>query len=493
MSATINLVGSSTTPGTPPLTAPVVNVAVNAALAANYTTASAETVRALAAEALLAPLASPVFSGSPTLPTGTIATTQAPGNSSTAPATTAFVAAAALAASGVTTFNTRLGAVTLSSTDVTTALTFTPYNATNPSGFQTAAQVATTLSPYATTASVPALAPVQSVATRAGAVSLTHSDLTDWATATASFGSSSFARSARTSNTILGVGDKGTLVDITSGTFGQTFTASATLAAGWFCYLRNSGTGAITLTPNGAETIDGLTSFVMYPQEFRLVLCTGAALFSEVLHPFYQTYTASIVAGFVKPPGYSLFQGLLWGAGGGANKSGNAGSPANGGGGGAATPFSLPASVLSATTDVTIGAGGVGQTVANTGGSNGGDSTFGPVVSPGGAVNGAGGSPGQGQAYPNGSGWPAVYDGSFGPTTSAARTTVFGGGGGSGCSSSGTAFAAGLSMHGGPGGASSSAGSGSNGSAPGGGGGATQTGTTGGAGARGELRIWGIA
>ena len=38
---------------------------------------------------------------------------------------------------GVTSFNTRTGAVTLSSGDVTTALGFTPYNATNPSGYIT--------------------------------------------------------------------------------------------------------------------------------------------------------------------------------------------------------------------------------------------------------------------------------------------------------------------------------------------------------------------
>ena len=38
---------------------------------------------------------------------------------------------------GVTSFNTRTGAVTLSSSDVTTALGFTPYNSTNPSGYIT--------------------------------------------------------------------------------------------------------------------------------------------------------------------------------------------------------------------------------------------------------------------------------------------------------------------------------------------------------------------
>jgi hypothetical protein len=38
---------------------------------------------------------------------------------------------------GVTSFNTRTGAITLSSADVTTALGFTPYNSTNPSGYIT--------------------------------------------------------------------------------------------------------------------------------------------------------------------------------------------------------------------------------------------------------------------------------------------------------------------------------------------------------------------
>ena len=41
-----------------------------------------------------APLASPTFTGTPTLPTGTIATTQTTGNSTTAVATTAFVTTA---------------------------------------------------------------------------------------------------------------------------------------------------------------------------------------------------------------------------------------------------------------------------------------------------------------------------------------------------------------------------------------------------------------
>jgi len=48
--------------------------------------------------------------------------------------------------------------------------------------------------------------------------------------------------SARTSNTILGAADMGSIIDFTSGGFIQTFTAAASLPAGWFVYVKNSGT-----------------------------------------------------------------------------------------------------------------------------------------------------------------------------------------------------------------------------------------------------------
>lgn len=59
-------------------------------------------------------------------------------------------------AAGVTSFNTRTGAITLSSADVTTALGYTPYNNTNPSGYITgitSANVTTALgyTPYNST------------------------------------------------------------------------------------------------------------------------------------------------------------------------------------------------------------------------------------------------------------------------------------------------------------------------------------------------------
>lgn len=62
--------------------------------ASNNSTALATTAYVDTADALKANLASPTFTGTPTLPTGTIATTQTAGNSTTALATTAFVTTA---------------------------------------------------------------------------------------------------------------------------------------------------------------------------------------------------------------------------------------------------------------------------------------------------------------------------------------------------------------------------------------------------------------
>jgi len=58
-----------------------------------------------------------------------------------------------IATGGVTSFNTRTGAITLTSGDVTTALGFTPYNATNPSGFITSSGSISGNAATATTAS----------------------------------------------------------------------------------------------------------------------------------------------------------------------------------------------------------------------------------------------------------------------------------------------------------------------------------------------------
>lgn len=355
-------------------------------------------------------------------------------------------------------------------------------------------------------------------------------------TAQVSAGGSSVVRSARTSNTILAEADRGTLIDITSGTFSQTFTAAATLASGWFCYIRNSGTGDVTLEPDGAELIDGLTNFVMYGGETRLMQCTGTAFTSVVLSPFYRAFT--VTGTFTKPPGYSVFEGLLWAGGGGGGKSNSANIP-GGGGGGACVPFRFPASSVGATETVTIGAGGAGSAVAGSG-TVGGNSTFGSLVGSygGGAGGGESGVERQGGGgggalsagadglaaaavaigghpvttsdstqsklacgqFGGGNAFAATSNKSFyggagggGGNTTPGGTSTYGGGGGAGAPAGDTTNGGGSSIFGGAGGHGRGTISGVDGSAPAGGGGGTRTGTKGGDGARGEARIWGIA
>ena len=357
---------------------------------------------------------------------------------------------------------------------------------------------------------------------------------------TASWAAVGITRSTRTSNTILAAADNRAFIDITSGTFSQTFTAVATLADGWYCYLRNSGTGLITLDPNASETIDGLTSYIMYPGECRLVMCTGAALISTVLTPFNYTTTATVT--FTTPPGYALFGGLLWGGGGGGGY-GAAGYITGGGGGGACVPFTLTAAQLGTSKTITIGAGGasvsaagpggvggtsdIGTTLATAygGGGGGGDAGASAYAGGGGGAFGAGasgttsgggvggfprvgdstnsfcvsnqgfgGSKG-GESTSTGvcdSGWGGAGGGVHASTVVAGKSIYGGGGGGGIGSANGDGAVGGTSMFGGAGGAASVAGVGVAGSVPGGGGGATHSGANSGAGGAGQCKIWGI-
>lgn len=296
-------------------------------------------------------------------------------------------------------------------------------------------------------------------------------------------------RTARTSNTALANADNGKLIDITSGTFTQTFDTVSALGNGWFCYVRNSGSGDITLDPSGTQTIDGLTSFLMYPKECRLIVCDGTALYSVVLSAFVKKFTASDT--FVTPPGYARFSGLAWGGGGGGYSSGGY---YNGGGGGACKPFEFPASALGSSQTTTIGAGGAAATA-------GGNTSLGTLVTAYGGGGGAGGSGGGGggggfdsaasgstsgtgatAAYAGGAN--SIYGGGFGGDSGVPGKSVYGGGGG-GSNANNTGGTSILGGNGGAGGASAT-----DGVTPGGGGGSSSTVAK--LGARGELRIWGI-
>ena len=253
-------------------------------------------------------------------------------------------------------------------------------------------------------------------------------------------GATTVVRSARTSNTILDADDNSVLIDA-SGTFTQTFTAAGTLASGWFCFIRNSGTGEITLDPNSSETIDGLASYIMYPGEVRLVQCDGSNFFSIITNPFHVAYTSGSST-FTKPPGYTRYEVALHGGGGGGG-SGRCADPPNGcggggGGGGGQTRCLFLAADIAASTTVTVGAGGAGgaaQSTNNTNGNNGGvgaNTTFGSLMTAYGGGNGTGNSGPLSAGGGGGGVWSAGGGGAEGGSPQISSSTTMGFGGGSG-------------------------------------------------------------
>lgn len=88
---------------------------------------------------------------------------------------------------------------------------------------------------------------------------------------------------ARSSNTIVGVGDFGRVLNCTS-TFTQTLTAAATLGDGFYFGIRNNGSGTITIDPNGAETIDGQASINLEPGQSCFIFCNGSGFITVGLN-----------------------------------------------------------------------------------------------------------------------------------------------------------------------------------------------------------------
>ena len=93
--------------------------------------------------------------------------------------------------------------------------------------------------------------------------------------------------------------DKGAFISCT-GTFTLSLTAAATLGAGWHCYVRNDGSGFVTLDPNGTETLDGLTTQTLDPRETTMIVCDGTN-FKTVSHVHFpiviarsSNYTAAV-------------------------------------------------------------------------------------------------------------------------------------------------------------------------------------------------------
>jgi len=188
---------------------------------------------------------------------------------------------------------------------------------------------------------------------------------------------------------------------------------------------------------------------------------TGAPLFGGVTD--VQAFTAS--GTWNKPSGGTLALIRGW-AGGASGGKGSVNRPGGGGGGGGYNERWVNLSALGATETVTIGAGGPAQTVANTNGTAGGNTTFGTWLT---AYGGGAGAAGAGNPGGGGGGGGAIAQG-------AAGTVSAGGAGGDGLTGLGTGGAGITGTSGSPGFTQSAGGGGGGGGDTGG----TTTGALGG-------------
>lgn len=216
------------------------------------------------------------------------------------------------------------------------------------------------------------------------------------------------------------ISDAGNMIECTAGGFFLAFDPAATLGENTSGFIMNTGTGtsAVTLDPSGAETIDGLASFVMYAGEIRRWFVDGGALRTIKLKNFYISSSTSF--NYIHPPGYTEIESdqVPGGGGGGSGRRGAAATNRNGG-----TPGGTPGRTIArhrnltagTTYPVVIGANGTGGAAISandTSGNNGtagGNSTFNGITAYGG-VAGRGGSNG---AYSHVSGSGSLGAGTF--------------------------------------------------------------------------------
>ena len=84
------------------------------------------------------------------------------------------------------------------------------------------------------------------------------------------FSSNYTAVAADRSNTYVWTGGAGTL----------TLTLATTLGDNWFMFLRNNGTGALTVAGTSGDTINGSASIVLQPTDSCIIVCSGSTFYT---------------------------------------------------------------------------------------------------------------------------------------------------------------------------------------------------------------------
>jgi hypothetical protein len=85
-----------------------------------------------------------------------------------------------------------------------------------------------------------------------------------------SFSSNYTALTSDRSSTYVWTGGAGTL----------TLDSAATLGDNWFMFLRNGGTGALTVSGTGGNTINGSASLIFQPTDSAIIVCSGTTFYT---------------------------------------------------------------------------------------------------------------------------------------------------------------------------------------------------------------------
>ena len=250
-------------------------------------------------------------------------------------------------------------------------------------------------------------------------------------------------------------GDRGKLIDATSGTWTLSLTTAPGLGAGFVFAVRNSGTGTITIDPDGGELIDGALTQAVAPGGSLIVVCTGTAWRTIGLsrRPVV-IKTVELTSGTSYSPGpdANMLFVTVHGAT-GAPQNTSAIYAARGGCGGAGYAEKVYVAPLASSYSYSIGAGGAPGTA-------GGTTTFDTITITGGGstttTSGGGGSTATGGDF--------NANGGAGGAASAGGGNGGGGGGGSAGGRHGSGFVGGSGhIYGGGGGGGGSGGAGGRG------------------------------
>lgn len=84
--------------------------------------------------------------------------------------------------------------------------------------------------------------------------------------------------SSKNGNYTFGVADRAGAFNSTGGAITFNFDPTSTLTDGWFVYVRNDGSGTLTLTPYAGQTIDGEATKALSLGESCIVICDGTNL-----------------------------------------------------------------------------------------------------------------------------------------------------------------------------------------------------------------------